>query len=89
MISMIGFAIAVVVATGGVAVAGSGAPEWPQSGPMPDDPVKVRPHRYQPVTSGLKSYRPVEPMPWGDANRRVAPPPPVAPALPTPPATKQ
>jgi hypothetical protein len=41
---------------------------------MPDDPVKVRPLAYEPITKGAKSYRPVEPMPWGDVNRRVAPP---------------
>ena len=49
-------------------------PEWPHAGPMPDDPVAVKPLRYQSITEGLKSYRPIEPMPWGDVNRRVAPP---------------
>ena len=29
--------------------------------------------RYVPLGTGTKSYRPVEPMPWGDLNRRVAP----------------
>lgn len=47
--------------------------QWPQSGPMPDDPVPVRPYRYAPITSGAKSYRPIDPMPWGDVNKRVAP----------------
>ncbi len=32
------------------------------------------PVRYSPVISGTKSYRPVEPLPWGDINRRVMPP---------------
>jgi hypothetical protein len=40
----------------------------------PDDPrVPVPPNRYGPITSGTKSYRPVEPLPWGDVNRRVMP----------------
>ncbi|MBY0560065.1 hypothetical protein [Hyphomicrobium sp.] len=49
------------------------APTWPVSGPMPDRPVSVREQSYAPVNAGAKSYRPVEPMPWGDINRRVAP----------------
>lgn len=28
---------------------------------------------YSSVTAGSKSYRPVQPLPWGDVNRRVAP----------------
>jgi hypothetical protein len=40
----------------------------------PDDPgTPVRPDPYKPVISGTKTYRPVEPLPWGDVNRRVAP----------------
>lgn len=40
----------------------------------PADPgAPVKANRYSPVTSGTKSYRPVEPLPWGDVNRRVAP----------------
>ncbi|MFZ1104093.1 MAG: hypothetical protein WAN86_14840 [Hyphomicrobiaceae bacterium] len=40
----------------------------------PDDPgAPVKANRYSPVTSGTKSYRPVQPLPWGDVNRRVAP----------------
>lgn len=38
----------------------------------PDEPVP--PAGYRPVVSGTKSFRPVEPMPWGDVNRRVMPP---------------
>jgi len=30
--------------------------------------------RYSPVLSGTRSFRPVEPLPWGDVNRRVMPP---------------
>jgi hypothetical protein len=36
----------------------------------------VPPARYGSVISGTKSYRPVEPLPWGDVNRRVMPPEP-------------
>jgi hypothetical protein len=40
----------------------------------PDDPgAPVPPPQYRPVISGTKSYRPVEPLPWGDINKRVAP----------------
>ncbi|MEQ1613825.1 MAG: hypothetical protein ABL904_13840 [Hyphomicrobiaceae bacterium] len=49
-------------------------PEWPHAGPMPDEPVAVKPFRYAPITKGVQSYRPINPMPWGDVNRRVAPP---------------
>ncbi len=42
------------------------------------DPAKpdtvVPPARYSPVLSGSQSFRPVEPLPWGDVNRRVMPP---------------
>ena len=53
---------------------GNRALEWPYSGPMPDEPVATPPARYESIVTGAKSYRPVEPMPWGDINRRVAPP---------------
>ena len=36
--------------------------------------ASVPPARYSPIVSGTKSYRPVEPLPWGDVNRRVMPP---------------
>jgi len=35
--------------------------------------ASVPPARYSPIMSGTKSYRPVEPLPWGDVNRRVMP----------------
>lgn len=35
--------------------------------------ASVPPAGYSPVISGTKSYRPVEPLPWGDVNRRVMP----------------
>jgi len=40
---------------------------------MPDEPVPVPDARYAPVDAGTKSYRPVEPLPWGGVNQRVAP----------------
>jgi len=44
------------------------------SAASPADPgARVPPAIYSPVTSGTKSFRPVEPLPWGDVNRRVAP----------------
>ena len=36
--------------------------------------IGVPPARYSPVLSGSQSFRPVEPLPWGDVNRRVMPP---------------
>jgi hypothetical protein len=50
-----------------------GNPPWPVSGPMPDEPIAVRKQSYVPVNAGVKRYEPVEPMPWGDVNRRVTP----------------
>jgi hypothetical protein len=51
----------------GVAAAGAAAsPDNPRAS-VPGDP-------YRSVTSGIKRYRPVEPLPWGDVNRRVTPP---------------
>jgi len=41
----------------------------------PADPgASVPAARYKPVTAGTKTFRPVEPLPWGDVNRRVTPP---------------
>jgi hypothetical protein len=41
----------------------------------PDDAEAGVPvDRYRPVFSGTKSYRPVEPLPWADVNRRVGAP---------------
>ena len=68
-------------------------PSWPHSGPMPDEAVHVPSTRYVPIGAGTNSYRPVEPMPWGAVNQRVAPPsavptPNSAPAANTPGASK-
>ena len=63
-------------------------PSWPHSGPMPDDAIGVPTSHYVPIGAGTKSYRPIEPMPWGDVNKRVAPPE-AAPKPPTPQAVPQ
>ena len=47
--------------------------KWPHAGPVPDDPARGGPSNYRSITAGTRSYRPVEPLPWGDINRRVAP----------------
>ena len=40
----------------------------------PSDPSQAVPATtYRPVTSGLQSFRPVEPLPWGGQNEKVAP----------------
>jgi hypothetical protein len=40
----------------------------------PDDPAARLPDaRYGSVTTGTRSYRPVEPLPWDQINRRVMP----------------
>jgi hypothetical protein len=57
----------------GVALLVWGAGEVLAASPA-DPATRVPAVRYDPVTSGTKSYRPVEPLPWGDVNRRVAPP---------------
>jgi len=62
-----------IAAVGWIVLATAGV--QPASARDPADPgARVPPNRYSPVMSGTRSYRPVEPMPWGDVNRRVAPP---------------
>lgn len=68
-------------------------PGWPVAGPMPDEPGHSSRYSYEAVNKGTRSYRPVDPMPWGDVNRRVAPPGALPPATPdaqpkTPPTQK-
>jgi hypothetical protein len=47
---------------------------FPAHSASPDAPAAPVPSaRYRSVISDTKSYRPVEPLPWGDVNRRVAP----------------
>ena len=47
--------------------------DWPYAGAMPDQAVAVPRRHYDSIMSGTRSFRPVEPMPWGNVNRRVAP----------------
>jgi hypothetical protein len=53
---------------------GASVPQWPHVGPIPDDPARRAPSDYRSITAGTKSYRPAEPLPWGDINRGVASP---------------
>jgi hypothetical protein len=48
-------------------------PDWPYAGPLPDQPLAVREPQYGSVMSGTRTFRPVEPLPWGGVNRRVTP----------------
>jgi hypothetical protein len=42
----------------------------------PSDSLQpVPPTTYRPVTSGLQSFRPTDPLPWGSQNDKVAPKP--------------
>jgi hypothetical protein len=44
------------------------------AGPSPSNPASpVKPVRYTPVTAGTVDFRPVEPKPWSEQNRKVAP----------------
>ena len=62
-----------VIAVFGLTAWRDSAPEWPAAGPMPDEPGHASRFTYDPVDKGTRRYRPVDPMPWGDVNRRVAP----------------
>jgi hypothetical protein len=43
--------------------------------PAADDPsAPVPPSVYRPILKGTKPFKPVEPRPWGEANKRVSPP---------------
>ncbi|KAB2914286.1 MAG: hypothetical protein F9K29_15005 [Hyphomicrobiaceae bacterium] len=60
MLLLLGFAVSIETATGHAA--------------SPDQPgASVPEARYAPITGGTQSYRPVEPLPWGQVNRRVTP----------------
>jgi len=42
----------------------------------PDDPsAPVPPLVYTPVLKGTKPFKPAEPRPWGETNKRVSPMP--------------
>jgi hypothetical protein len=50
------------------------APAPPVAGPNPADPGAPAPSvRYRSTVGPYKSRRPIEPAPWSDQNRRVAP----------------
>jgi hypothetical protein len=42
----------------------------------PSDSLQpVPPTTYRPVTSGLQSFRPTDPLPWANQNEKIAPKP--------------
>ncbi|WP_092161714.1 hypothetical protein [Bosea sp. CRIB-10] len=50
------------------------APPVIATGPSPADAsVRVPALAYQPVTGGVKTFRPVEPKGWEELNRQVTP----------------
>ena len=60
LLLLLGLAAATATATGHAA--------------SPDDPgARVPEAGYRPITAGTKRYRPLEPLPWGQVNRRVMP----------------
>lgn len=53
---------------------------YPYAERDPSDPnAAMSALRYRPVTRELRSYRPIDPLPWGDVNKRVTPSPNPAP----------
>lgn len=47
---------------------------YPYGARDPSDPNEgVSASGYRPVTREIESYRPVDPLPWGDVNKRVTP----------------
>lgn len=56
--------------------------ELPYARPLPDQPVPVPHRRSAPVTAGTRSFRPVDPLPWVEENRKVSPNQGAAPAAP-------
>jgi len=38
-----------------------------------DPAARVPASRYRPVTAGTRDFLPVEPLPWGETNRNLAP----------------
>jgi hypothetical protein len=65
-------ALALLASAGGCA----DQPPAPVSGRDPSDPsARGRPVEYRSTIAPYTSERPVEPAPWGEQNRRVAPAP--------------
>ena len=56
--------------------------ELPYARPLPDQPVAVPQRHSAPVTAGTRSFRPVDPAPWVEENRKITPSPDAAPAMP-------
>lgn len=51
-------------------------PAYPYAERDPSNPwAEANTVKYRSLTQGLQSYRPVDPLPWGDVNRGVTPPP--------------
>jgi hypothetical protein len=75
MAKHLGMLIGATLALAGMA--SSAAAEPPTLGDRdPSNPSQpVPPATYRPVTSGLQSFRPVDPLPWGSQNQNVAPKP--------------
>lgn len=47
---------------------------YPYAARDPSDPGSASSHlSYQRITRGLGTYRPIDPLPWGDVNKRVTP----------------
>jgi hypothetical protein len=75
--------LSAAVAAIGLADSSARAHEWfwrdrvlpyPYAGRDPLDPGSSSSRlNYQPITRGLESYRPIDPLPWGDVNKRVTP----------------
>jgi hypothetical protein len=59
-----------------------GALDLPYARPMPDQPVPVPHRRSAPVLAGTRSFRPVDPLPWTEENRKVTPTPGSMPSMP-------
>ena len=75
MARRIGWMLGAALAMAGTA--GAARAESPTLGYRdPSDPLQpVPPTTYRPVMSGLQSFRPTDPLPWGILNEKVAPKP--------------
>lgn len=68
---------AAIICFAGVALSTQAMAQTPTLGARdPSDPRQGVPSvRYQSVTSGARSFRPIDPLPWRGVNDRVAPKP--------------
>jgi hypothetical protein len=70
------FVLASLLSSAAALVSGCAAPPPPLAGPDPSNPaVAVAGVGYRSTLSGYRSQRPVEPAPWLEQNRGVAPNP--------------